>query len=171
MNQLKAPKESLNASEILRCVCMDHLLVRYEQLVDRMTFVQPSELATDLSSFDLVGESVLVLLPSPFRAPDDRISSVVVLPENNVWDDLAGLKPADIPNDVIGFVMAYERCSYQDAVSKLSIVAAEIQQSDPDELVRELAEIRRLMQLHAERLLTIAEVSTVRERILRRLDN
>lgn len=171
------PEESAELAEIRRYVRMDHLLAMYEYLSNHMMLVHSSELPP--TAFEsLIPERFIIVLPSPFPAPDGRINHesghfnvVIVYLENNIWEHPLGLRSVHIPNDVIGFVMAYEGCSYQDAVTKLSALAAEIQQSNQEELERDIADIRRGLELMAARSVTTAEASKIQGQILRRLNS
>jgi hypothetical protein len=152
-------------------VHMDHVLAGYERLAGDMIFVHPSQLKSGFEPYQMVPERFLILLPSPFHVPDDDLNSVVVFLENNLWEDFTGVRPKHIPNDIFGFVMAYEHCSHEEAVAKLSALADQIRQEDQEELERHRAGLRSDMDRLAEHQVTLSEASRIRGEVLRRLSN
>jgi hypothetical protein len=152
-------------AEIERYVRMEHVLIELEQLKDRMEIVLPSRLKNRHNDPPKPkNERILVLLPSPFRASDDDFNSVVVYLENNEWDDFTGRKPKNIPNTPVGFVMAYDGCTYREALQKLYPLALFIKSRDQQDLERYLAGIRNSMEIRAV-------LSAIREKMRIKLVN
>lgn len=116
----------------------------YPKLEDQIKAVKPSLFRDLWKEYKLVPERRLWLLPSPFRAPDDRSRSVLVLPKNGLWRDKKYSIPEHIPPDVIGFVMAYDKCCYEDALMKLQRIAADLKATEvqvvTDEIKLEILE-------------------------------
>jgi hypothetical protein len=64
-----------------------------------------------------------IRLPSPFRQPGDSSKSLVLFDDvndvNRTWQWADPMAPSHIPRDVIGFTMAFDKISYEDAMEKL----------------------------------------------------
>ena len=71
-------------------------------------------------------------LPSPFRSAGDTSKSVVIFSnkesEAQEWYWADPLAPSSIPRNVIGFVMAFDGCSYEEAVECLAKVLKQFQE-------------------------------------------
>jgi hypothetical protein len=74
----------------------------------------------------------LMRLASPFRKPGDSSKSVVIFQNNESgkyeWHWADPLAPSQIPRDVIGFVMMFDGCEYEEAVERLRAILKDSQE-------------------------------------------
>jgi hypothetical protein len=150
MTNLECSSRGNDVEEVLSTVTMDHVLMEYEHLLEQIEILHPSQLEIpEVAALKGVSEDAFILLPSPFERQGGGRHSVVVLLGNNYWTDCSGLRPANIPPDPVGFVMAYERCSYEQALEKIRFLADEMRGSE--EMVNShVAQIRGLTAVCAE---------------------
>jgi hypothetical protein len=98
-------------------------------------------------------------VPSPFKSDSDSSKSFVIFQNRESdegefhWAD--SMAPKNIPRDIIGFVMAFDQCTYEVAVEKLWEVLQEIREGE--EALRENVQ-------SAEENNTDAEIHYTRER-------
>ncbi|MFO0570191.1 MAG: hypothetical protein U0263_31400 [Polyangiaceae bacterium] len=132
MNRFNVPHggDDAEAARIRAAVDLETLVLReYPLLEKQIKIVSPSRFLDAWEDYNLIPERVLWLLPSPFRPPGDRSRSVLVLPKNGLWRDRKFHREGFSP-DVIGFVMAYDSCSYAEALAKLHRVGAQEEESE-----------------------------------------
>jgi len=102
----EAKKPWIDVNEIKRTVSIEKALARYGVL----------------DKLERKGSTLRGL--SPFR--NEKTPSFFVNIERGIWNDMAGrpmVEGKEVPGNVVGLVMAFENCSFRDALLKLDELA------------------------------------------------
>lgn len=150
MTRFNVPDQERSVDRTETNVTTEALLLLYPEIAERARIVHPDR-AAHLCGRPVRCEQLepfVLVLPSPFREAADSRLDVIVFPRARQWCDFSGLKPSDVPDDFIGFVMAHSNCSQADALAILNGAATKMAAAGPEER-RVLEEMAALMEEEA----------------------